>query len=450
MAPQRNALERPRVAFQTLGCKLNQYETDAIATAARALGFEIVEFAPGADAYVVNSCTVTAKADRKSRNTLGRALRFLPHAERSARPGAVFLTGCFVDSHPELEFDERTIYLVDNAHKNTIPQLLEAHFNGETVDPAALPPDVFDFATPGREFHTRTNLKVQDGCDNFCSFCIIPFVRGRARSRPVDAVLRQARDAVSGGSRELVLTGVNMSRYHDAGHDFVDLIGAILEEDGEFRLRISSLEPDGLDERFAALFRHPKMTPHLHLCLQSGSDRTLLAMRRMYTVAGYRSVVRRVRSLDPLFNLTTDSIVGHPTERTGDHDATLRAIEEFGFGHVHVFPYSLRRGTRAERMPGQLSRAEITARQAEVQRAAERSKRAYRSRLVGLRHRVLVERAERRPDGTFQARGLSQYYVPLRFAAAGAVRPNTFVEVVAESLADGTDPDLIGRALPFG
>ena len=198
-------------------------------------------------------------------------------------------------------------------------------------------------------------------------------MRGRARSRPVDDVLRQARDAVSGGSRELVLTGVNMSRYHDAGHDFVDLIGAILDEDGDFRLRISSLEPDGLDERFAALFRHPKMTPHLHLCLQSGSDRTLLAMRRMYTVAGYRSVVSRVRSLDPLFNLTTDSIVGHPTERTDDHDATLRAIDEFGFGHVHVFPYSLRRGTRAERMPGQLSRADITARQAEVQRAAERS-----------------------------------------------------------------------------
>lgn len=445
MASEANPAGRPRVAFQTLGCKLNQYETDAIATEARSLGFQIVDFAPGADAYVVNSCTVTGKADRKSRNTLGRALRFLPHADSARRPGAVFLTGCFVDSHPDLEFDERTTYVIDNAHKNTIPQLLQAHFNGETVDPASLNPDVFAYTTPGRTFHTRTNLKIQDGCDNFCSFCIIPFVRGRARSRRIEDVLAQAQEAVAGGSRELVLTGVNMSRYRDGGHDFVDLITALLEQDGAFRVRISSLEPDGLDHRFAALFDHPKMTPHLHLCLQSGSDRTLLAMRRMYTASGYRDVATMLRGIDPLFNLTTDIIVGHPGERESDHNATLAAIDEFGFGHVHVFPYSLRSGTRAERMPEQLPHAQISARSTDIQRAAEHHKRAYRSQLVGLRHRVLVERAEREADGTIRARGLSQYYVPVQFTTVTPVRPNTFVEVTAQSLATGDDPDLIGQ-----
>ncbi|TVR73974.1 MAG: tRNA (N(6)-L-threonylcarbamoyladenosine(37)-C(2))-methylthiotransferase MtaB [Spirochaetaceae bacterium] len=442
------------VAFETLGCKLNQYETDSIATTLRRCGYGVIGLEPGADAYVLNSCTVTNKADRKSRNTLYRAERFA--REGSGAP--VIMTGCFVESHPDFTRPPskgHVTYLVDNAHKNTIPDLLEAHFRGETVDYHTLAPDVFGFATPGQLFHTRTNIKVQDGCDNFCTFCIIPRVRGRAVSRPLEDVLREAEEAVAGGSRELVLTGVNMSRYREVtpvvpAADFPDLVRAILDLPGDFRLRISSLEPDGLDERFLELFDHPRMCPHLHLCLQSGSDRILLEMRRMYTRAAYRELAEKLRRKDRTFNLTTDVITGFPGETERDLEASLEAVGEHRFGHVHVFPFSPRSGTRAERIKGAVDQREKRRRSVLVEAAAVEEKRRYRASLVGGYERVLVERVETTADGDGASVGigLGEHYVPVRFTApgrGGVIRTNTFYNVRITGLeADRADPRLIG------
>ncbi|MFA7567734.1 MAG: tRNA (N(6)-L-threonylcarbamoyladenosine(37)-C(2))-methylthiotransferase MtaB [Alkalispirochaeta sp.] len=446
----------PTVAFETLGCKLNQYETDSIATTLENRGYQVVPFRAGADAYVVNSCTVTNKADRKSRNTVYRARRL------GGRQAVVVLTGCFTESRrrdisdngrgssgkPAQDAvanpDRGATYIVDNSHKNTIPDLLEAHFRGEIPEPEALKPSVFGFSTPRRIFHTRTNIKVQDGCDNFCTFCIIPFVRGRAGSRPVADILTEASEAVAGGSRELVLTGVNMSRYRaDDGVDFVSMVEQILALPGEFRLRISSLEPDGLDRRFTELFRHPKMCPHLHLCAQSGSDRILLAMRRMYTTRQFRHVAAELREIDPQFNITTDIIVGFPGESEEDMAHTLSFIGELNFGHVHTFPFSVRNGTKAARMDNQIPHQITNARAETVRTTAESEKRRYRSTLVDRPQRVLTEKVERRADGTWTGRGLGEYYVPVRINSQSELRPNTFYTVTPDALSEGLEPELL-------
>lgn len=435
---------RRTVAFETLGCKLNQYETDSIATTVRRRGYEVAPLRPGADAYVVNSCTVTNKADRKSRNVLYRA-------ERLATAGTpVILTGCFVDSHPGFTrpgAEDRVLYQVDNAHKNVIPDLLDAHFRGETVDPATLAPDIFGFATPDRLFHTRTNIKIQDGCDNFCTFCIIPRVRGRARSRPARDVLTEAREAIEGGSRELVLTGVNMSRYREATATFTDLVRAILELPGDFRVRISSLEPDGLDGRFLELFDHPRMCPHLHLCLQSGSERILLAMRRMYTPSHYGDLARALRRRDPLFNLTTDLIIGFPGETEQDLKESIAAVREYRFGHVHIFPFSPRSGTRAERMKGTVDQREKRRRADVIQEVAREEKRRYRSSLVGREETILVEKVEETSGGTV-AYGLGRYYAPIRLSLPRGerIQQNRFYPVTISGIeTDREEPHLLGQ-----
>jgi len=436
---------RRTVAFATLGCKLNQFETDSIATRVRDAGYTVVGFDEPADAYVINSCTVTNRADRKSRNLLYRAER-----ARRADDSLVVLTGCYVDGHrDELESDARTYY-VANERKQSIPELIDGHFRGEVVHPAG---SVFDFGVADRIFHTRSTVKIQDGCDNFCTFCIIPFVRGRAQSRPWRDVVRAAREAIRAGARELVLTGVNMSRYRDGEVDFAELVSRCLEIDAgpvasaaghDFRLRISSLEPDRLDDRFLSLFRHPRMAPHLHLCLQSGSDRVLLAMRRQYTRAAYERTIAALREIDPLFNVTTDVITGFPGETDDDFAATLDAIAAIGFGHVHTFPYSLRSGTRAERLPDHVPSAVKHRRARAVRTASEAAKRAYRERLVGATELLLVERVHE-ADGRFIATGLGEHYVPIRVELSSPTRENELVRTRIAGVPAGDDPPLLGE-----
>ena len=461
-----NAASRS-VAFATLGCKLNQFETDSIATRFRSAGYRIVDFDDPADVYVVNSCTVTNRADRKSRNLLYRAGR---RAGRTAQPGStareasapgakttpgpsgssssplVVLTGCYVESHRDaLEGDEST-WFVGNDRKQSIPDLVEAHFAGEAIHPTG---SVFDFPVPERVFHTRATVKVQDGCDNYCTFCIIPSVRGRATSRPWRDVVATVGEAIDDGAREIVLTGVNMSRYRDDGLDFAALVERALAIDGDWRLRVSSLEPDRLTERFIELFDHPRMAPHLHLCLQSASERILLAMRRQYTFDEYRRLARRLRERDPLFNLTTDIIVGFPTETDEEFEESLRAVETIGFGHVHTFPYSVRRGTRAERMTDHLPDRVKTERATRIRDAAAVAKRRYRERLAGRTERVLVERAEQ-IDRTVRLFGLGEHYVPVETVgpssdAAAQRYENTYIRVHLDRLGEGEDPVLGGR-----
>lgn len=425
--------ESPSVAFYTLGCKLNQYETDALATAFRHRGYSVVDFSGSADAYVINTCTVTNKADRKSRNIINRA-------RRSRRPSGdaplVIVTGCHTENHRDRLEREEGIRIVGNDEKSRIDEIVDAYLRGEIAGDGIT--DRFAYSTPERIFHTRGMLKIQDGCDNFCTFCIIPTVRGRARSRPAAEVIDEARRCIDAGYRELVITGVNMSRYDDGTTSFSRLLESVLDLDGEFRVRISSLEPDRLDDRFLDLFAHDAMCPHLHLCAQSGSDRILLAMRRQYTASEYRGTVEALRTRYPGFNLTTDVVVGFPGESEEDFEQTVDLVRWAEFSHVHTFPYSLRTGTRAARMPGQIDGPTKTRRAGRIRELSAKNKRRYRESLVGSTERVLIE-------GTEIDSGYGEHYVPVRLSSGGS-SANQFVTVRITGIDGGDDPSLIGSS----
>ena len=257
--------------------------------------------------------------------------------------------------------------------------------------PGSLKEDIFGFTVAEKSFHTRSMIKIQDGCDNFCTFCIVPMVRGRAVSRPEKDILENIRQVIDLGYKEIVLTGVNISRYDHEGLNFTGLLEKILELEGNFRVRISSIEPEGFGNQLYDLFSHEKLCPHLHLCLQSGSDRILMQMRRVYTLPSYMNIVDQLRARFPLFNFTTDIMVGFPGETEEDFEATCKVIREVGFSHVHTFKYSVREGTRAARMDDQIPSKIKNERSIIVRNLAAENKLRYRKLFAGLTQTVLVE-----------------------------------------------------------
>ena len=393
------------VAFKTLGCRLNQFETDSVLTDFYKTGYEIVDFHEPADVYVVNTCTVTNQGDQKSRTAINQAVR--------GKSGSlVVVTGCMAGSHKQyLEQRGDISYVVDNKSKASILPLVEAHFNGEILSPDGLKEDVFGFTVAEKSFHTRSMIKIQDGCDNFCTFCIVPMVRGRAVSRPLPDILENIRQVVDLSYREIVLTGVNISRYDHAGVNFVGLLRRILALDGNFRVRVSSIEPEGFGEPLYELFSHEKLCPHLHLCLQSGSDRILMKMRRTYSINSYMEIVEQVRRRYPLFNFTTDIMVGFPGETDDDFEATCSVIPQAGFSHVHTFKYSIRRGTRAGRMDDQVPERAKQMRSSIIREIATGNKLQYRRLFIGEQQAVLVEKVNK--NGL--AKGYGEHYVPVEF-----------------------------------
>lgn len=425
---------KPTVAFQTLGCRLNQFETDAVVTDFVTAGYRVVPWNNQADVFVVNTCTVTGRSDRKSRQLINQT-------QRSGTSPVVVVTGCFAEGHRDyLENTPGATYIVDNDRKSKIFDLVDAHFRGEIVNPVDLPRDRFAFASSASGFHTRSAIKIQDGCDNFCSFCIIPQVRGRAISRPMQEIVDGVQMAVGEGAKEIVITGVNISRYQRDRHNFCDVVERILAVPGEFRVRVSSLEPDNLGDRFIDLFANPKLCPHLHLCLQSGSDRILLLMRRQYTIDSYVDIVEKLRSRHPLFNLTTDIMTGFPGESDIDFEQTCSMVKKMAFGHVHTFPYSPRNGTNAARRQDQIPDRTKSERAAQIRALSILNKNSYRRRLIGTKEMLLVEKND--GNAVF---GYGQHYVPI---SAKVDRRDQLAEtnrmVAAHILAitDGEDPVL--------
>ena len=409
---------RKRVAFKTLGCRLNQYETDALVSDFDKAGYDVVDFKEHADVVVVNTCTVTNQSDQKSRNTISQAAR-------NNQGSVVVVTGCMANNYKEkLEGEEKITYVVENNRKGSILNLVDAHFGGELIHPEKLHADVFSYNAVDKSLHTRSAIKIQDGCDNFCTFCIIPTVRGRAVSRPLPQIIQNVKDTLANGFKELVITGVNIGRYEWEDKRFEDVLEAILNVEGDFRLRISSLEPDGFGDDFVKLFNHPKMTPHLHLCLQSGSDKVLLRMRRMYDLKQFEHTVNLFRSAYPDFNFTTDIIVGFPDETEEDFQESIAAVNRYQFGHVHTFKYSVRRGTRAERMENHIPDKIKTERSARIREASEENRDQYLKSFMGKAETVLVEKI----DGRGIASGYGEHYLPVRFKARG-VEKNTFHSV---------------------
>lgn len=373
------------VAFATLGCKVNQYDTQSIRKQFTDAGWTILPFTEAADAYVINTCTVTREAARKSRQMIRRAHR--------ANPGAaIAVVGCLSQQQGKALLELPGVSLiVGTDDRRNLPRRLDA---GNAV--AGIGP-VYAFEEmpidTGWE-RARAVVKVQDGCDRYCAYCVIPYVRGRVRSRDPGRVIEEVKRLIAAGYREIVLTGIHVSSYgkERGDMDLPELVERVHAIDGVKRLRLGSLEPDHMREewieRFTAL---PKLCRHYHLSLQSGSDPVLARMNRRYDTARFTEVVSALRAHIPDVAVTTDVIVGFPGETEEEFRESLAYVAHTGFSRVHVFPYSRRVETRAADMPGQIPKAVKTERVGRMMEAARRGQLRYMEAQIGKTLEVLFE-----------------------------------------------------------
>ena len=417
-----------KIAFKTLGCRVNLYETDALASRFKEAGYEIVETNDKADVFVVNTCTVTNQSDQKCRQALHQIRRQHPES-------LIVATGCMVNHRKKELLENKTVdYAIDNERKYALFNIIDKHFKGETLDPEGLDIDLFGYQPAFDTFHTRSLIKIHDGCNNFCSYCLIPMVRGRATSRNDKDIYDNIRSVVDYGFKEIVLTGVNMGRYQYQDVNFEQLIENILKIDGDFRLRISSIEPDNFSDRFLHLFENERLAPHMHICLQSGAENTLRAMRRHYTAKEFRMMCDRIKHVIPDFNITTDLIVGFPGETEEDFMESAEMCKAIGFSHIHTFKYSIRNGTKAATMPNQVSDKIKTERSAVIRQISSENKKKYFGQMLGKKQKMLIERIN--SDGI--AQGYGENYIPLRLKGKD-LEKNTFVEVTLDSIIEKGD-----------
>ena len=431
------------MALATLGCRLNQVDTQQIQAGLEARGFEAVPLDAAADVVVVNTCTVTARAEFSDRQAIRRARRANPEAR-------VIVTGCWAQTSPgDVARVGGVDLVVGNADKHRLPELVEALLAAPAGPPRVSVGDLAGARLTASDLPTRPGgrsrafVKVQDGCQHRCAFCIVPFARGASRSLPPAAVLDEVRRLVARGHPEVVLTGIDLGHY---GADLVPratlagLVRALSEIEGLRWLRLSSLLPAYFTEDLLeAITSSPVVAPHFHVPLQSGSDRVLRAMRRPYTVAMYRRVIDRLAAAFPMLGLGADVLVGFPGETEEDFAATMALVEALPFTYLHVFPYSARRGTDAAARPGGLDATTLTRRSAAMRALGQAKAAAFRRSLDGGVEDVLV--LERRARGTGELVGLTGHYAEVRFAGPEALlRRLARVRII-----DAAGPALRGR-----
>lgn len=381
-----------RAAFHTLGCKVNAYETEAMEELLQTAGYDIVPFTEQADVYVVNTCSVTNMAERKSRQMLHRAKKLNPEA-------VVVATGCYVQvSEEEARADAAVDLVLGNNQKRQIVTALDAYFEGRTFDDvlADVEKEQYEELEVSTVLeHTRAFVKVQDGCNQFCTYCIIPYARGRVRSRSMEDVLDEVRTLADNGYKEVVLTGIHLSSYgidFDKEYHLLELIRAVHEIDGIERIRLGSLEPGIITEEFAeGIAKLPKMCPHFHLSLQSGCDATLKRMNRRYTSSEYAEKCELLRKYFPNPALTTDVIVGFPGETEEEFKESYDFVDSIDFYETHIFKYSRREGTKAAVMPDQVDEQIKAKRSAQLIELGEKKRAAYEQSFQGKEVEVLVE-----------------------------------------------------------
>ncbi|MDR0928121.1 MAG: tRNA (N(6)-L-threonylcarbamoyladenosine(37)-C(2))-methylthiotransferase MtaB [Oscillospiraceae bacterium] len=381
------------VAFCTLGCKVNQYDAQAMLEALMRAGYESVDFNTVADVYVVNTCTVTGTGDQKSRQMIRRAARKNPEA-------AIVVAGCMAQRAAREVAGMAGVRLVlGTQRRGEIAVLLEQALQqtAPLIAVEALTTAYEDLPVSGSEGRTRATLKIQEGCQNHCAYCVIPSVRGPVRSRTPESVRQQAQRLADAGFQEIVLTGIHLGSYGldlGEGVSLIEAIRAAHEAEGVSRIRLGSLEPGAVTDAFVdALKALPKVCPQFMLALQSGSDSVLARMGRRYDTAAYRRAVQRLRAAYPDCALTTDVMTGFPGETEGEFQQTLDFVREMGFARIHVFPYSARAGTRAAQMPDQVPIPVREARAAKLIELGESLAEAYAARWVGRRATVLFETA---------------------------------------------------------
>ncbi len=432
-----------KAALHNLGCKVNAYETEAMQEMLEQAGYEIVPFKEGADVYVINTCTVTNIADRKSRQMLHRARKMNPEA-------VVVAAGCYVQAKGGQEADPCIDIVIGNNHKKDLVRILKeyeenrekdrAGGNGRERAGARAAGEIGDINRT-KEYeslhltrtgeHTRAYIKVQDGCNQFCTYCIIPYARGRVRSREMQDVVREVRTLADNGYQEVVLTGIHLSSYgidFDGQRHLSDLIRAVHEIEGIRRIRLGSLEPGIVTEEFAGtLAAMPKICPHFHLSLQSGCDATLKRMNRRYTSEEYYEKCRILRKYfdDPAF--TTDVIVGFPGETEEDFQASFDFVDKVDFYETHIFKYSKREGTKAASMPDQVDEQVKAERSARLIALGEKKRKAYEERFIGKTVEVLVEE-DAVIDGKKVQTGHTKEYIKIALDAQENLR-NCIVNV---------------------
>ena len=404
-----------KAAFHNLGCKVNSYETEAMQQLLEDAGYEIVPFREGADVYIINTCSVTNVADRKSRQMLHRAKKMNPSA-------AVVAVGCYVQAAgAELKKDEAVDLIVGNNQKKDLVEILDDYFadhenSGEILD-IGHSQEYEELHIRRIADHTRAFIKVQDGCNQFCSYCIIPYTRGRVRSRRPEDIEREVRGIAEAGYKEIVLTGIHLSSY---GVDFKDesekenlltLIKRLDQIPGIERLRLGSLEPRIVTREFAKeLARLRTICPHFHLSLQSGCDATLKRMNRRYNAAEYQACCEILREEFDNPAITTDVIVGFPGETEEEFAETERFLKTIHFYEMHIFKYSRRAGTRAADMPDQVPEGTKSVRSDILLALEKQQSLEYRGRFLGTEEEILLEEPIE-IDGTKYMMGHTRQYV---------------------------------------
>jgi len=419
-----------RVHLQTLGCRLNEAEVQGWIRDLTGAGHEIVEQADAADLVIFNTCAVTGEAARKSRQQIRRARRSSPGAR-------LIVTGCYGTLAP----DEAAALLgVDRVIANRDKENLTALLGLPPCKQPLTAPGTIPVTAP--HGHTRAFVKIQDGCRYHCAYCIVTVARGEERSRSLADLIAEVNGLVAGGVAEVVLTGVHVGGYGcDLGSSLTELVSRLLSDTALPRLRLASVEPWALPDAFFALYANPRLMPHLHLPLQSGSDTVLRRMARRCRQADFRALVARAHDAVPDLNLTTDLIAGFPGESAADWDVTLALVEELGFGDLHLFPFSPREGTRAAVLSDQLPREVCKARCQQGIALARRLKRSRLAERVGSVAAVLLEGGG--DDG--RLRGYSPDYLrvsvagPLPASLRGSVRPVRLIAI--DTAGDG----LVGR-----
>ena len=425
---------KKKVALHNLGCKVNAYEVEAMQQLLENAGYETVPFEEGADVYVINTCTVTNIADRKSRQMLHKAKKMNPDA-------IVVATGCYAQADTEkLKEDTAVDLILGNNQKTQIVEALEEyekeHAKQVQVIEINHTKEYEELSISSTAEHVRAYIKVQDGCNQFCTYCIIPFARGRVRSRKIEEVLSEVETLAAKGYKEVVLTGIHLSSY---GVDFpkeereslLSLIQAVSRVEGIRRIRLGSLEPRIITEEFLeGIVKTGKVCPHFHLSLQSGCNKTLKNMNRRYSAQEYAEKCELIRKFYPVPALTTDVIVGFPQETEEDFEESYEFVKKIHFYETHIFKYSRRHGTKAASMDGQLTEAAKAQRSDRMLELHEIRAREYEEAMIGKKMELLLEE-EIEIDGRPWYVGHSREYVRAVISKTDAHRVNDLVTVKA-------------------
>ncbi|MDO4868897.1 MAG: tRNA (N(6)-L-threonylcarbamoyladenosine(37)-C(2))-methylthiotransferase MtaB [Bacillota bacterium] len=464
-----------KIAFHTLGCKVNQYESEAMAQMFRSRGHEIVSEKDFADVYVINTCTVTAVADKKSRQYIRRMKKVNPDS-------LVAVTGCYAQISPEEVSGIDGVDIVTGTNeKHTLIDYVEKRFeessasSGGDTQPQMLEMHMHAYDELGafedmgivssRETRTRAYIKIQEGCNRFCSYCVIPYARGPVRSRPLASIVSEAKALLAEGCKELVLTGINTAQYDMEGRNLYGasgsgggdifgvekVIAAINGLEGDFRIRLSSLEPAVVNAEYVKrLFQYDKLCHHLHMSAQSGSDRILKAMNRPYDLDQYYEMVNTLFAFDECYGVSTDIIVGFPGEKESDFEDSMKLVRECGFVKTHIFKYSKRPLTKAAEMKDQVSPQVKNRRSDMLEKAAAKAAEGFFETNLGASaegrtERVLLEEIVEKPSGRYLTGFTGNYIRVYIEAGQGAeLLLDTFADVRLTGIVyDGMSADMV-------